>query len=131
MIFSAGLPAACAATVLACLDILRSEPEHLNRLWEIVRKVREGYESIGLITHRAATPILPILVGEEEKAYRFATSLLENGIFAPPAVYPAVPRGRAIVRTVYTSAHEDRHTDHIMEVLHRLARQYRIGGGQG
>jgi 8-amino-7-oxononanoate synthase len=126
LIFSAGLPASCAATVLACLDLLEAEPERLARLWEIIRKVHAGYQEIDLITGPPTSPVLPIHIGSDLKAAQVAADLLKEGVFALPAISPAVPRGRALIRTAYMSTHQDHHLDFVLEILDRLARKHRI-----
>ncbi len=126
MIFSAALPASNAATVLACLELLEEEPERVNRLHENTRIARRGYQDIGLLVPNSETPILPIMIGSEDKAYHFAADLFNHGVFGLPAVYPAVPKGRAVIRTAYMSTHENRHIDYVLEVLNKLARKHRI-----
>uniref|UniRef100_A0A7V4G8L4 Pyridoxal phosphate-dependent aminotransferase family protein n=1 Tax=Desulfobacca acetoxidans TaxID=60893 RepID=A0A7V4G8L4_9BACT len=126
LIFSAGLPASCAATVLACLDLLEAEPERLARLWEIIHQVHAGYEKIGLITGPPISPVLPIHIGSDLKAAQVAADLLKEGVFALPAISPAVPRGKALIRTAYMSTHQDSHLDFVLEVLDRLAKKHRI-----
>ncbi len=126
LIFSAALPASNVATVLACLDILESEPERLERLRQNTLRARTGYRQIGLKTRDSLTPIIPIEVGAEEKAYRLSLELFEEGVFALPAVYPAVPKGHAIIRTAYMSTHEPHHIDFVLQVLDKMARKYQI-----
>lgn len=126
LIFSAALPASNAATVLGCLDVLEKEPDRVTRLWEIVRRVHAGYRKIGLITKDSKTPIIPIYIGDDQKAFAFARDLFEEGVFALPAIFPAVPKGQAVIRTAYMSTHEDRQIEFVLEVLDRLARKHRI-----
>jgi len=126
LIFSAALPAVNAATVMACLDILEQEPERVTRLHEIVRRMRDAFRHIGLRVRDSITPIIPICVGSEEKAYLLSRDMFDRGIFALPAVFPAVPRGQAIIRTGCMTTHEDRHVEKVSEVLDSLARKYRI-----
>lgn len=126
LIFSAGLPAASSAAVLACLDIIRQEPERISRLWDLTRRAYAGYREIGLVCGDCLTPIMPVLIGPEEKAFAVATELFESGIFALPAIYPAVPRGRAVIRTAFMSTHTDSHVDFILDVLARLADKHRL-----
>jgi 8-amino-7-oxononanoate synthase len=126
LIFSAGLPASCAATVLACLKVIQEEPERVARLWENTRKAHAGYREIGLACGDAQSPILPIYIGSTEKAVHFAADLFHHGIFALPAVFPAVPQGQAVIRTAYMSTHQDRQIDRVLEVLARLAPQHRV-----
>ncbi|CAM2059541.1 Pyridoxal phosphate-dependent aminotransferase family protein [Desulfovibrionales bacterium] len=126
LIFSAALPACNAATVLACLDILEREPERVERLWHNTEKVRAGYNDIGLITGTSASPIVPIYIGDDDLALAFSSELFKYKIFALPALYPAVPKGKALIRTAYMSTHEDRHIDYVLEVLAKMAKKYRI-----
>jgi 7-keto-8-aminopelargonate synthetase-like enzyme len=126
LIFSAALPAANVAAVLASLDVLENNPGRLKRLHKIADRVREGYKAIGLRFRNSETPIIPIYIGSEEKAARFSLDLFENGVFALPVVYPAVPKGQEGIRTAFMSTHEDHHIDFVLEVLDRLARKHRI-----
>ncbi|MHC1790745.1 aminotransferase class I/II-fold pyridoxal phosphate-dependent enzyme [Solidesulfovibrio sp.] len=125
-IFSAALPAANTVAVLTCLDILEREPERVDRLHEVTVRMRQAYKDIGLRIGASSSPIIPIIIGSDEKAFQFSQALFEEGVFALPAVYPAVPRGQALIRTAYMSTHEDRQLDFVLEVLERLARQFRI-----
>jgi len=126
LIFSAALPASNVATVLAGLDIIEAEPERVERLHEITRRVQAGYREIGLICGDSDTPIIPIHIGDEVKAAFFSRDLFEHGIFALPALFPAVPRGQALIRTAYMSTHKDSQIDFIMEVMAKLAKKHRI-----
>jgi 8-amino-7-oxononanoate synthase len=126
LIFSAALPASNSATVLACLDLLDREPQRVARLWEITRRVQRGYQEIGLLTKNSESPIIPIYIGAEEKAAQFAQEMFEYGVFALPAVYPAVPRGQAVIRTAYMSTHQDHQIDFVLEVLAKLAKKHGI-----
>jgi glycine C-acetyltransferase len=112
--------------VQASLDVLEEEPERVERLRSITRYVRGAYREMGLSIRDSETPIIPILVGEEMKAYLFAQDLFQHGVFALPAVYPAVPKGCAVIRTAYMSTHEDRHIDFVLEVIGKLTRKYDI-----
>lgn len=126
LIFSAALPAFCAAAALAGLEILDKEPERIERLRENTRRAYEGYERIGLLTRWSGAAILPIGVGPEMKAYQLSKALFDHGVFALPVVFPAVPRGQAIIRTAYMSTHEPRHIERVLEVLEALADRYEL-----
>jgi 8-amino-7-oxononanoate synthase len=126
LIFSAALPASNAATVLACLDMLDEDPDRVTRLWDITKRVFAGYREIGLITRNSKSPIIPIYIGAEEKACLFAKDMFDHGIFALPAVYPAVPRGQAVIRTAYMSTHKKNQINYVLEILEKLAKKHRI-----
>jgi len=126
LIFSAALPASNAATVLACLDVLDEDPGRVTRLWDITRQVHQGYQDIGVITKHSKTPIIPIYIGSEDKAFVFAKDMFDHGVFALPAIYPAVPRGQAVIRTAYMSTHKKSQIDYVLEVIEKLAKKHRI-----
>ena len=126
LIFSAALPASNTATVIACLDILEEDPDRVTRLWDITRHVHAGYREIGLITKNSKSPIIPIYIGAEEKAALFARDMFDHGVFALPAIYPAVPRGQAVIRTAYMSTHKESQISYVLEVLEKLAKKHRI-----
>ena len=126
LIFSAALPASNAATVLACLDVLDADPGRVTRLWDITRRVHQGYQEIGVITKHSKTPIIPIYVGAEDKAFVFAKDMFDHGVFALPAIYPAVPRGQAVIRTAFMSTHKKSQIDYVLEVIEKLAKKHRI-----
>jgi glycine C-acetyltransferase len=125
-IFSAALPAVNTMTVLTCLDILEHEPERVDRLHEVTVRMRQAYRDIGLRIGNSASPIIPIIIGSDEKAFHFSQALFEAGVFALPAVYPAVPRGQALIRTAFMSSHQDRQLDFVLSVLKRLAAEFRV-----
>jgi len=126
LIFSAALPASNAATVMACLDLLDEDPGRVTRLWEITRQVHQGYQEIGVITRHSKTPIIPICIGSEDKAFVFAKDMFDHGVFALPAIYPAVPRGQAVIRTAYMSTHKKSQIDYVLEVIAKLAKKHHI-----
>jgi 7-keto-8-aminopelargonate synthetase-like enzyme len=125
-IFSAALPAASTMAALACIDILEAEPERVERLHAITTRMRTAYREMGLRITESLSPIIPITIGTDEKAFMFAQELFERGIFALPAIYPAVPRGHALIRTACMSTHEDRQLEYVLDVMDEMARKYRI-----
>lgn len=125
LIFSASMPPPAVASVLAALDIIEKEPEHIERLWRNVRKMKKGFDEMGFDTGASETPIIPIHIGDDMLTFAFWRQLFESGIFANPAVSPAVPPGKGIIRTSYMATHTDDILDHVLEVF------YKIGKGFG
>jgi hypothetical protein len=109
--------------VLKALEIMRGEPERLELLWRNTRKMHEGFKSIGFKIGSTQTPIVPILIGSESKAFAFAQRLFEEGVFATPAIYPAVRYGEAIVRTSFMSSHTEEDLDKVLDIFARIARE--------
>lgn len=122
-IFTASLAPAVVGGVLKALEIMQKEPERIDQLWMNTRKMHEGFTSIGFNIGSTQTPIVPILIGSEAKAFVFSQRLFEEGIFATPAIYPAVRYGEAIVRTSFMSTHIEKDLDFILEVFAKLAHE--------
>jgi 8-amino-7-oxononanoate synthase len=126
MIFSAALPAGNIATVLASLDILKNEPDRLARLWSNIAFVRKGYQEIGLEINQTASPIIPIPIGNEDQAIRISRDLFDNNIFALPVMYPAVSRGKSIIRTSFMSTHTEDQLAYFLLTLRNVLRKYNL-----
>lgn len=122
-IFTASLAPAVVGGVLKALEIMQAEPERIDRLWKNTRKMHEGFKSIGFKIGSTQTPIVPILIGSEAKAFAFAQRLYEEGVFATPAIYPAVRYGEAIVRTSFMSSHTEEDLDRVLDIFAKIARE--------
>ena len=114
LIFSASITPASVAAVLATLDIIEKEPERRRRLWEITRKMKSGFKALGFSTGDTETPIIPVVIGDDDIAFMFWRFLREDGIFANPVVYPAVPKGQSLIRTSYSATHSDEELDAVL-----------------
>jgi 8-amino-7-oxononanoate synthase len=126
MIFSAAIPPSSAATVIKVLDILENEPEHLQKLWKNVRKMRAAFSEIGVCTVPSDAPIISIFVGEEGKAFQIVKALFDKGVFATPVVFPAVPYGQALIRTSYMASHSEDELGYVLDVFKDIAAEYHI-----
>jgi 8-amino-7-oxononanoate synthase len=126
--FSAAMTPASVGAVLECLNIVEEEPQHLQNLWKNSRKMKLGLERMGFNTMGSQTPIIPLLIGEPDKAFYFTQKLYENGVFATPVVQPAVPAGFDLIRTSYMASHTDEDLDYALDVLESLGRQFGVLG---
>lgn len=124
--FSASLPPASAATVLECVRVIQEEPERVDRLWKNAKKMKEGFEALGFDTMGSQTPVIPVLIGDDVKAFMFVKRLYELGVFATPVVSPAVPKGYALIRTSYMATHEDRDLDFVLDVFSQVGKEFGI-----
>jgi 8-amino-7-oxononanoate synthase len=127
-IFSASMPPANVATVLACLDILEQEPERLDRLWEISETMREGFRSLGFNVWSSQSPIIPVVVGDMETCFKFWKDLLEAGVFVNAVIPPAVPAGQSLMRTSYMATHTDEDLEFILEAFERIGKRHGVIG---
>ncbi len=123
LIFSASITPSSAAAVLAALDIIETEPERREHLWRNARKMQAGFRNMGLDIGHTATPVVPIVVGEDLETFAFWKDLFDNGVFTNPVISPAVPPGRGMIRTSYTATHTDAQLDKVLEVVERVSRK--------
>lgn len=123
MIFTASLAPAVVGGVLKALEIMRAEPERIDQLWKNTRKMHDGFKQIGFKIGTTQTPIVPILIGSEAKAFAFSQRLYDEGVFATPAIYPAVRYGEAIVRTSFMSSHTEDDLDKVLQIFAKIAKE--------
>ena len=116
-IFTAALPAMQVAATLEALEIMETEPEHREKLWENVARLRNGMNSLGFDTLGSETPIVPVLVGPDELTVLFWKALWEEGIFTTPALPPGVPTGQSLIRTSVNANHSPEQIDRLLEVF--------------
>lgn len=124
--FSAALPPANAATVLECIKIVKEQPEIIENLWKNARKINKGFKELGFDTMGSETPVIPVLIGDDLKAFMFTKRLDELGVFATPVVSPAVPKGYALIRTSYMATHTDADLDFVLDVFAKVGREFGI-----
>jgi 8-amino-7-oxononanoate synthase len=115
--FSAAISPAQAASAGAALDVMRSEPEHLERLWANTRKYKAMLKSLGLDTWESETPAIPIVLGSKERVYIFWRALLEKGVFTVMSIAPAVPAGKDLIRTAVSAMHTDEQLEKVADAM--------------
>lgn len=126
LIFSASMPPATIASVTKALEIIETEPEHVKRLQAIAKKMLEGFKSLGFNIGVAETPIIPLIIGDNEKTFLFWKALFENGIYANPVISPAVPPDRSLIRTSFMAIHTDDELDQVLDIAGREAKKLGI-----
>jgi 8-amino-7-oxononanoate synthase len=124
--FSASMTPASVATVLACLDIVESEPERRERLWANVEYMKKGFEDLGLEVIDGGSPILSVVIGEEIPTLEFNRLLFEQGVFVNPVLPPAVPDAMSLLRTSYMATHTQEDLDGILRAFRTVSQQLRI-----
>lgn len=122
-IFSAAISPSQTACAQASLEIMQTEPQHLERLWANTRKYRAILKSLGLDTWDSETPAVPIVLGSKERVYPFWRALLEKGVFTVMSIAPAVPAGRDLIRTAISAMHTDEQLEKIGEAMAYAAKK--------
>ncbi|HEU0016077.1 MAG TPA: pyridoxal phosphate-dependent aminotransferase family protein [Longimicrobium sp.] len=122
LIFSASMPPAAVATVVACLDIMEQEPERRASLWANADYLRSGLQSIGFDTAGSVTPIIPVTSGNIEQTFIFWRALFDAGVFTNPVLPPAVPENQCRLRTSVMATHTHEQLDRVLDAFGRVGR---------
>jgi 8-amino-7-oxononanoate synthase len=123
LMFSAAPPPASVASVMKALEVMIREPERRDRLWEITRYMKREFTSLGFDTGESASPVIPLVVGEDVTSFVMTKRLQEEGVFVNPVVSPAVPPGRALIRTSYMATHTRDQLDRALEAIAKVGRE--------
>lgn len=126
LMFSASMAPATVAAVLAALDIIEQEPERREQLWRNATHLRSGLQELGFHTGRSATPIIPVILGEDTLTFRFWRGLFERDIFTNAAVSPGVPPGSALLRTSVIATHTPAQIDRVLEAFEAVGRALHV-----
>jgi 7-keto-8-aminopelargonate synthetase-like enzyme len=125
-IFSASLPPANVATVLACLDVIEQEPERVERLANIGERMRTELRAMGYNIGESETPIIPIIIGDQLSTIKAWKVLFDAGIYTNVALPPAVPPNMSLLRTSYMATHTEAHLDRVLETFKKVKDQLHL-----
>ncbi len=123
LIFSASIPPGNAAAALASLQVMREEPERIERVNQIGEKMRKGFTDLGFNIGSSVTPVIPIIIGSDEKTFMTWKLLFDAGVFVNPVISPAVAPGRQLLRTSYMATHTDEQLDQVLETFEKIGKQ--------
>ncbi len=84
---------------------------------QIAEKMRAGFRSLGFDIGHSVTPVIPIIIGDDERTFLFWRALFDAGVFVNPVISPAVPPGRQLLRTSYMATHTDEQLDRVLEIF--------------
>jgi 7-keto-8-aminopelargonate synthetase-like enzyme len=117
LIFSASMPPASVAAVLACLDVIEAEPSYVGKVHQQADKVRAGLRAIGFNCGESVTPIVPVFIGDEMKTLMTWKAMYESGVYVNPVVPPGVPPSKSLLRTSYMATHTDAQIATVLETF--------------
>lgn len=123
MIFTAALPPANTAGVLAALHVLQQEPQRRTQLWKNTRHLQDGLRNLGFDIGPTETPIVPVLIGPLEKTFLFWRKLFDAGVFTNPVVPPAVPPSQCRLRTSLMATHTPEQIDKALGIFAELGKE--------
>ena len=124
--FTAAIPPSAAAAVEAAIDIVETEPERRQQLWDNTNYMKRELEGLGFHTCGSQSPVIPLLVGDDISTYAMANRLHEEGVFVNAVVTPAVPPGHGVIRTSYMATHTREHLDQALGVIAKVGRELSI-----
>ena len=122
-LFSTSAPPAVAAACLAAIDVLETEPELLERLWQNTRFFKAGLARLGFDIGQSETPITPVIAGSGALAMKLSDRLFEEGVFAQAIGFPTVPDDRSRVRTIVTAEHSREELETCLAAFEKVGRE--------
>ncbi len=126
LIFSASMTPASAASVLAALDIMESEPERIANLWSVTNYALRNFRNAGFNTGKSESPIIPLFIRDDIKALQLTQILLSEGVFVNPVVSPAVPKEDSLIRFSLMATHTHKQVDEALEKITKVSRKLGI-----
>jgi 8-amino-7-oxononanoate synthase len=126
LIFSASATPASAAAVLAALEIIKSEPERIQHLWEVTHYAIDNFRKLGFDIGNTVTPIIPLYIRDNLKTLTITRMLLDEGIFVNPVVAPAVSKDNTLIRFSLMATHTKDQIDIALEKFLKLGKKLNI-----
>ncbi len=122
LIFSASMPPGNVAAVVAALEVMKEEPERIQRVNQIADYMRREFRRLGFNTGSSQTPIIPIIIGDQHATFLVWKLLFESGVYTNPVIPPAVPANLSLLRTSYMATHTDEQMAFVLEQFERVGK---------
>jgi len=122
IIFSASIAPPAAAAVMAALDVMQDEPERIKHLWDITHYTIKHLKEAGFDLGATQTPIIPLMIRDNMKTFRFTKVLLDEGIFVNPVLAPAVAEDSTLIRFNMMATHTYSQIDYAIEKLIKVGK---------
>jgi len=125
-IFSGAFLGSLAEGVIKALDIIGTDKNRREKMWENTGYLKRRLKQCGLDTLKSETPIIPVFIGDENDAINMSRDLFDRGILSPPIRWPAVPHGQSRMRFTVTPEYSREQLDRLVNNLEELGKKYRI-----
>ncbi|MBI4336077.1 MAG: 8-amino-7-oxononanoate synthase [Candidatus Omnitrophica bacterium] len=125
-IYTTALPPSVLAAAAAAIDVVRKDNWLNKALWENAGLLKRGLIDLGFDLVSTESQIIPVLIGEADKAVEFADALFEEGIFIQPIRPPTVPRGQARLRITVMATHKKEDLEMALLALEKAGRKLGI-----
>ena len=126
LIFSASISPAAAASALASLNVLKEEPQRIEKLWTNTNYAQSLIAKAGFDIGKTESPIIPIFVRDNEKTFLMAKMLMDEGIFVNPVVSPAVHSDASMIRFSLMSTHTLKQIDYAVDKIKKVAFKLKV-----
>ena len=123
LLFSASIPPGNAAAALAALQIMRKEPKRIERLNAIAEHMRREYQRLGFNTGTSCTPVIPIIIGGQDRTLFVWRTLFDAGVYVNAVISPGVSPGHELLRTSYMATHTDAQLNRVLETFAVIGKQ--------
>jgi len=121
LMFSASATPASTASALAALEIMKREPERIERLRHLTKYTIERVRAKGFETGPTETPIIPLYIRDDNKTFQFTNLLFQHGVFVSPVISPAVKSENSLVRFALMATHTEEQIDRAIGIMHEIA----------
>ena len=125
-LFSTSHPPAVTAACLAALDILETEPQWIEKLWDNTRFFKAGLDKLGFNTGLSQSPITPVIVGQAATAAKMSDALFDRGVFAQSIGFPTVARDKARLRTIMAATHTKEDLQYALDMFAVVGRELSV-----
>lgn len=119
-IFDTSLPAGALTASIGAIKLIERQPSIRDDLNNNIQYIQDFLASSSFNYLKSVTPIIPIIIGDEEKALECSRFLLKNQIYVPAVRPPSVPKGQSRIRVTLMATHKKKHIDKIIKVMENL-----------
>ncbi|MGD9726132.1 MAG: 8-amino-7-oxononanoate synthase [Nitrospiraceae bacterium] len=125
-LYTTAPPPGVAAAAHAALQVIEAEPDRRARLWKNRDYLFAGLRGLGFRTTATVSPIMPLVIGDAERALLLSQHLLESGVYAPAIRPPTVPDSTSRIRVTVTADHTTEQLDDALAAFERAGRAARV-----
>jgi 8-amino-7-oxononanoate synthase len=126
LMFSASMPPSAVASVIAALDIIESEPERIDKLWDNTNYAKKLLLDAGFDLGHTDSPIIPVYIRDNTKTFQITNILHRNGIFVNPVVSPAVPSDSSLIRFSLMATHSFAQIEEAVDKLYAAFKEVQL-----
>lgn len=125
-LFSIALTIPDTAAALKGINILIESEDAVKKLWENVAYLQNGFKKLGFNTGNSQTPIIPVMLGDEDVARNFSAKLFDLNVFATPIIFPMVAKGKARIRVIASASFEKKDLDLGLNAFSKVGKELKV-----